>query len=428
MDKEKTRPFGPADILLPKSANMTKWSVIACDQHTSEPEYWERVDAFIGEEPSTLRLMLPEHLYHSGSLPELIDKTGHAMDTYLDTGVFHTIPDTYIYVERTLYSGKVRRGIVGQIDLECYDHSDKNGALIRSTEGIVKEKMPPRIRLREGARAELTHVLVLVDDPECMLIEPLTEMKQEADKLYDFSLMENGGHICGYKVNKKGRESIEKAIDTFLDFDHFRSRYGFDNEPILLFATGDGNHSLATAKACWEKMKPNLTDRERQNHPARFALVEIVNIRDQALEFEPINRVVFDCDPEHLLGALLKFYPGSKIGMDEGHNISFSCCGTADVLTIPADTAPLAIGALGNFLDWYLERHPGKLDFVHGDDVVIRLSRKKNTIGFVLPAVDKSMFFASIIRGGAMPRKTFSMGSARDKRYYLEMRKLEKTE
>jgi hypothetical protein len=427
MDKEKNRVFGPADILLPKSADMEKWSVIACDQHTSEPEYWEGVDEFVGQEPSTLRLMLPEHLYHCSNLAEMIEKTRSAMDTYLDTGVFQTIPDSYIYVERTLFSGKVRRGLIGQIDLECYDHSDKSGALIRSTEGIVKEKMPPRIRLREGARAELTHVLVLVDDPERMLIEPLIGLKREEDKLYDFTLMEQGGHIRGYRVNKEGRESIEKAIDAFLDPDHFRLRYGFDNEPVLLFATGDGNHSLATAKACWEKMKPNLTDEERQNHPARFALVEIVNIRDEALEFEPINRVMFNCDPKHLLDELLKFYPGSKIGLGEGHNISFSCCGTADVLTIPADTAPLAIGALGNFFDWYLERYPGKLDFVHGDDVVIRLSRKKNTIGFVLPAIDKSMFFASIIRGGAMPRKTFSMGSARDKRYYLELRRLEKT-
>jgi hypothetical protein len=424
MDKEKRKVFGPADILIPDTADMTKWSVIACDQHTSEPEYWERVSRFVGNAPSTLRLMLPEHLYHSAELSKLIETTRKEMSEYLDTGVFRTIPDSYLYIERTLFSGKVRCGLIGQIDLECYDHSDQCDALIRFTEGIVKEKMPPRIQLRDGAPAELTHVLVLVDDPERTLIEPLTGMKDQMDRLYDFELMEDGGHICGYQVHAEGARSIEKAIDQFLDHDRFRERYGFEKEPVLLFATGDGNHSLATAKACWEKMKPHLTKAEQKNHPARFALVEIVNIRDEALEFEPINRVVFDCDPEHLLNELLKFYPGSAIGLEEGHHISFSCCETADVLTIPADTAPLAIGALGNFLDWYLERNPGTLDFVHGDDVVVRLSRKKNTIGFVLPAIDKSMFFASIIRGGAMPRKTFSMGSARDKRYYLECRKL----
>lgn len=420
-----TKIFGPADILLPANADMTKWSVIACDQHTSEPEYWERVDKYVGQTPSTLRLMVPEYLYHSDDLQEHIDKTRKTMTDYLDNGVFRVIPDSYIYVERKLYSGKLRRGLIGQIDLEHYDYSDKNGALIRATEGVVRQKMPPRIKLREGSAAELTHVLVLVDDPERILIEPLEKMKSSMEKLYDFDLMEDGGHISGYRVNKEGAESIDRAVDMLSDSEAFCGRYNCEQKPVLLFATGDGNHSLATAKVCWDNMKNGLTEEERRTHPARYALVEVINIWDKALDFEPINRVVFECDPEHLLRALLSFYPGSQTGDGEGHKIKYICGNNSGMISIPESAAPLAVGALGAFLDHYLESAPGKLDYVHGEDVTVKLSRKDNTIGFVLPAIDKAKFFPAIIEGGAMPRKTFSMGDSNDKRYYLECRRLE---
>ncbi len=426
MVKCKPRVFGPSDILLPKNVDMVKWSVIACDQHTSEPEYWERVDRFVGSSPSTLRLMLPEYLYNSDKLPELIEGTGKAMDNYLENGIFREISNSYVYIERASSSGKLRRGLLGQIDLENYDHSDKNEALIRATEGVVKEKMPPRIMLREGARVELTHVMVLVDDPRRMLIEPLENMKASMEMLYDFNLMENGGRITGYRVHREGADSIERAIDSLCDCHDFSRRYNCEDKPVMLFATGDGNHSLATAKACWDNMKSELSQEERKDHPAIFALVEVVNIWDEVLEFEPINRVAFDCNPDFLLSELLRFYPGSKIGSGEGYNIRYYIGNSCDTISIPESTAPLAVGALGEFLDCYFENNAGKLDFVHGDDVVERLSRQKNTIGFVLPAIDKGRFFSTIIEGGAMPRKTFSMGDARDKRYYLECRKLEK--
>lgn len=425
MRYKKTRVFEAADILVPKSADMTKWSVIACDQHTSEPEYWERVDRYVGQSPSTLRLMLPEHMYHSDRLHELIEETRKAMDEYYDKGIFKNVTDSYIYTERTLFSGKLRRGLVGKIDLEHYDYSDKSEALIRATEGVVKEKIPVRIRLREGARAEMPHVLILVDDPQCSLIEPLEQCKVSMEKLYDFDLMEDGGHISGYRVHSEAAGGIDQAIDKLMDPEGFSLRYGCKEGPVLLFATGDGNHSLAAAKACWEKMKPLLTEAERAEHPARFALVELINIWDQALEFEAIHRVVFDCNPQQLLERLMDYYPGAKYGAGEGHNIRFFCGNQSGSITIPEDIAPLAIGALGSFLDCYLESESGRLDFVHGDDVLERLSRGENTIGFVLPAIDKSKFFASIIEGGSMPRKTFSMGNASDKRYYLECRGLE---
>ena len=425
MGLNKPRVFGPADILLPKNADMEKWSVIACDQHTSEPEYWERVDRFVGNSPSTLRLMLPEHLYSSERLSELIEATRKTMDDYLEGGIFREIPNSYVYIERTSYSGKLRRGLLGQIDLEHYDHSDKSEALLRATEGVVEEKMPPRIKLREGARAELTHVMVLVDDPERMIIEPLEKMKASMEVLYDFDLMENGGHITGYRVHREGADGIDKAVDMLCDLRDFSRRHNCQEKPVLLFATGDGNHSLATAKACWDNMKNELSQEERNNHPARSALVEVVNIWDEALEFEPINRVVFDCDPDFLLSELLRFYPGSKIGSADGYNIHYYSKNSRGILSIPEEAAPLAVGALGNFLDFYFQNNAGRVDFIHGDDVVERLSRQKNTIGFVLPAIEKGSFFSTIIEGGAMPRKTFSMGDARDKRYYLECRRLE---
>ena len=201
----------------------------------------------------------------------------------------------------------MRRGLLGQIDLERYEHTAENEALIRATEGVVREKLPIRIKLRDGARAELSHVLVLVDDPERTLIEPLGNIKDSMEVLYDFDLMENGGHITGYRVHREGADLVDRAVDALCDRRAFSRRYGCEDKPVLLFATGDGNHSLAAAKACWDSMKAGLSAEERKTHPARFAMVEVVNIWDEALEFEPINRVVFNCDPDFLLGELLRF-------------------------------------------------------------------------------------------------------------------------
>lgn len=416
--------FVPADILLPLGCDMTKWSVVACDQHTSEPEYWEGVDKFIGDNPSTLRMMLPEHMYKDTNLDEIVSDKKNAMSEYLKEGVFAVCEDSYVYVERKLYNGKVRCGLVGALDLECYDFAEGTKPAVRATEGTVMEKLPVRIRLREDAPVELTHVLVLVDDPKETIIEPLASKKDGLEKLYDFELMEKGGHITGYRVNGELAKGVKDAVAALADSEDFNRRYGISGEPVMVFATGDGNHSLATAKVCWEKLKPSLTEEERKTHPARYALVEIINIRTDALDFQPINRVVFDIDPETMMEAMLDFFSGSYMGKGGDHEIVLTYGENAGIISIPKACGALAIGALTKFLDEYLPRVGGRIDFVHGDDVVVKLSRKPNRLGFILPAIDKGSFFLSIIEDGALPRKTFSMGSSNDKRFYLECRKI----
>jgi len=425
MEKSDFRElFMPADILLPAGCDMTKWSVVACDQHTSEPEYWERVDNFVGGAPSTLKMMLPEHTYKEPNIEELILSTKLTMARYEADGIFKVYENSYIYVERELYNGKLRRGIVGAIDLECYDYADKVKCAVRATEETVVEKLPIRIKLREDAPIELTHVLVLVDDPDRTLIEPLSDEKHRMQKLYDFELMEKGGRIAGYRITGGLIEKVKDAVAALADFRRFNEHYGLENEPVMVFATGDGNHSLATAKSCWEKLKPTLSEEERKTHPARYALVEIVNIRDSALEFQPINRVVFDVDPEEMIGAMLDFFPDSHLGPGGDHEICFVYGDHTGIISLSKESGTLAIGALTKFLDEYVPSVGGRIDYVHGDDVVIKLSQKPGRLGFVLPAIDKGSLFLSIIQDGALPRKTFSMGSSNDKRYYLECRRI----
>jgi len=416
--------FVPADILLPVGCDMKKWSVVACDQHTSEPEYWERVDEFVGGSPSTLRMMLPEHTYKFPNLEKLVSDTKTSMARYEAGGVFEVCESSYIYVERELYNGKLRRGIVGALDLECYDFAENTKPAVRATEGTVVEKLPVRIRLRKDAPFELTHVLVLADDPDMTLIEPLSEKKESMQKLYDFELMEKGGHIAGYRIEGELAESVKDAVVALADSKRFNGHYGLNNEPVMVFATGDGNHSLATAKVCWENLKTTLTEEEQKTHPARYALVEIVNIRDSSLEFQPINRVVFDVDPESMVGAMLEYFPGSFLGHGGDHEICFVHGEHTGIISLSKDSGALAIGALSKFLDEYVPSVKGRIDFVHGDDVVVKLSRKPGRLGFVLPAIDKGNLFLSIIQDGALPRKTFSMGSSNDKRFYLECRRI----
>ena len=416
--------FVPADILLPVNCDMKKWSVVACDQHTSEPEYWERVDEFVGSAPSTLRMMLPEHTYNFPNLEELVSDTKASMAEYEAGGVFEVCENSYVYVERELYNGRLRRGIVGALDLECYDFAENTKPAVRATEGTVVEKLPIRIRLREGAPIELTHVLVLVDDPDMTLIEPLSDKKEEMHKLYDFELMEKGGHITGHRIAGALAERVKDSVAALADSKRFNGHYGLDNEPVMVLATGDGNHSLATAKVCWENLKPTLSEEERKKHPARYALVEIVNIRDSSLEFQPINRVVFDIDPEVMVEAMLEFFPDSYLGPGGYHEICFVHGEQTGIISLPKDSGALAIGALSKFLDEYVPDVGGRIDFVHGDDVVVKLSQKPRRLGFVLPAIDKGNLFLSIIQDGALPRKTFSMGGSNDKRFYLECRRI----
>ena len=422
---EKTA-FSPADILLPYDCGLTKWAVVACDQYTSQPEYWERVDQYVGDAPSTLRLILPESKLESDGVDQEIQKIHATMEQYLQEERLRPVEDAMLFVERKLANGKTRLGLLGKLDLEEYDYSKGSGTPIRATEGTVLSRIPPRMKVREGAPIELPHIMVLIDDPDKKIIEPLTKdvNRKQMSKIYSATLMENGGRITGSLLSKYQAKKIQEALAELGDPQRFEEFYHAPGKPVLTYAMGDGNHSLATAKACWEKLKPTLSPEQRETHPARYALVELVNLHDDSLEFEPIHRVVFGVEPKKLLEAFLAAYPGAHYGEGEGHQITYVLAGERGTVTVPNPTAQLAVGTLQNFLDRYLEENGGKVDYIHGEDVVEQLASQPDSIGFLLPAMGKDQLFPTVIFDGALPRKTFSMGEAHDKRFYLEARKI----
>ena len=417
-------PFRPADILLPQDCDLSRWSVVACDQYTSQPEYWQRVEEYVGLSPSSLRLILPESCLDGPSVETDIMEVNNTMTRYLRSGVFRTLPQALIYVERTLHSGKVRRGVVGMIDLEQYDYEPGSSALIRATEGTVLSRIPPRVAVRKNAPIELPHVMLLCDDREQTVIEPLAGAKGTMEPLYDFELMEQGGHLRGWLLGEKEQERLAAALSALADPATFRARYATGGQAVMLFAVGDGNHSLATAKECYERQKRLTSPEQWPNLKARYALVELVNLHDASLEFEPIHRVVFGVDPEELLAALLRYYPGAHMGPGEGHSLSFVHQNGAGVVTVPSPTHQLPVGTLQAFLDEYVLSQNCSVDYIHGDDVTRELGAKRGNIGFLLPAMGKEELFPTVIHDGVLPRKTFSMGEAHDKRFYLEARKI----
>lgn len=418
--------FSPADILLPHDCGLSKWAVVACDQYTSQPEYWERVDAYVGDAPSTLRLILPESKLESENVAEEIQKIQQTMTTYLEEERLQTAENSMIFVERKLAGGKTRLGLVGKLDLEQYSYEKGSGTPIRATEGTVLSRIPPRMKVRKDAPIELPHIMVLIDDPSKSIIEPLLPLAhhEKLSMLYATTLMEQGGRIKGYRLTDEQAKEVEEKLTALADPKRFADFYHAGGKPVLTFAMGDGNHSLATAKACWEELKPTLSEAERETHPARYALVELVNLHDDSLEFEAIHRVLFDVQPENLLRDFIAAYPGAHKGEGEGHQIRYIIGEKKGVVTVPNPTAQLEVGTLQSFLDKYLEEHGGKIDYIHGEDVVAKLSAAANSIGFLLPSMGKDQLFPTVIFDGALPRKTFSMGEANDKRFYLEARKI----
>ena len=416
--------FSPADILLPVDCGLTKWAVVACDQYTSQPEYWERVDNYVGEAPSTLRLILPESKLEDENVEEEIKKINETMVKYLDEERLRSLDNSLIYIERKLEGGKTRFGLIGKLDLEQYDYSKGSGTPVRATEGTVLERIPPRMRVRRNAAIELPHIMVLIDDPDKNIIEPLHEMTSKMSMVYKTTLMERGGQIAGYLLDKEQTEEVLTKMAALADPDRFAKYYNAEGYPVLTFAMGDGNHSLATAKACWEELKPTLSEAERETHPARYALIELTNLHDDSLEFEAIHRVLFDVDGEKLLNDYIAAYPGAHLGEGEGHQVTYILNGKKGVVTVPNPTAQLEVGTLQSFLDTYLKENGGKIDYIHGEDVTEQLASQPNSIGFILPCMDKDQLFPTVIFDGALPRKTFSMGEAHDKRFYLESRKI----
>ena len=413
----KENIFLPADILLPKDADMHKWAVIACDQFTSDQAYWDRVRATAGDAPSTINLILPEAELGTEKEEEHTALINRTMEKYMAEGVFETYADSFVYVERTLENGTIRKGLVGKLDLEAYDYNVGSTSAVRATEKTVVERIPPRQRVRRNAPIELPHILMLCDDHEKVLIEPVAAKKDQLKKLYDFDLMEDGGHITGWLVEGEDVAEFQKGLADYAE--HVGEKYADLEGVPMLFATGDGNHSLATAKSCYEELKANNPGVDLSNHPARYALVELENIHDEAQVFEPIHRVIVNTDPEALLEALK-----AEACAEEGFEVAWYIGDKTGTVKLDPAKSELAVGVLQAFLDDYLKEHPGDIDYIHDDDALIDLAKQDNAIGFLLPGMEKSQLFRGVIHDGALPRKTFSMGHSREKRYYLEGRKI----
>ena len=416
--------FYPADILLPKEADMSKWAVVACDQFTSQPEYWQAVENYVGESPSALRLILPEAKLSLPDVEEEIIRINTSMEQYLRENIFQSFEQSMIYMERTQSDGKVRHGLIGMVDLEQYDFTPGSGALIRATEGTVLERIPPRVKVRQDAPIELPHVMLLIDDPAGTVIEPLANASGAMTPVYDFTLQQGGGHLKGWKLMEQQIDAVADALAELCTVEEMERKYGLKDVAPLLFAVGDGNHSLATAKQCYENQKKVTPESEWAALPARYALVEVVNNHDEALQFEPIHRVLFGVEPEQVLSELKAFYPGTYEGRGEGHTIAYTYEGHRGFITIPQPKVQLAVGSLQAFIDDYLKNHRGEVDYIHGDDVTDELGSKPGNLGFKVPGMGKEQLFKTVMADGVLPRKTFSMGHAQDKRYYVEARKI----
>lgn len=415
-------PFKRANILLPKNIDMTKWSVVACDQYTSEMDYWNEVEKIVGASPSTLRITLPEIFLEDSDVNERISKINDTMKEYLDEDLFYELKDSMIYLERTQADGRVREGLMGIVDLEDYSYEKGSQTLIRATEKTVIERIPPRLKVRENALLELPHIMILIDDEKKKIIEDLKNEVTDSDVVYDFDLMENGGHIKGYKLNNDSMTKVEEGLEALCDKEYFEKKYNVKDKGILLFAMGDGNHSLATAKANYENLKKTMTPDEYLNHPSRYALVELVNLHSEALEFEPIHRVIFDTDVNKLIEELYKYYDINE----EGNGQYFELV-TKDIdkkLYISNPKSNIAVGSIQMFLDEYLKDNKGKLDYIHGDETTKNMGMEENNVAILFEAMPKEELFRTVILDGALPRKTFSMGHSYDKRYYLEARKI----
>ena len=424
----------PEILLPPKGTDMYKWAVVACDQFTSQKEYWEEARRIIGDAPSTLDLILPEAWLGAQDEQERIARIKEKMQEYLHNGTLVKQPQGFVLVERTA-AGNTRHGLVMALDLEKYDYSRGSGTLIRATEGTIVERIPPRLRIREGAAVELPHILVLIDDPEETVIEPLTTQAEKLPLLYDTDLMLGGGHISGRLVSgEKEIVGVLEALTALSDKAAFEKKYG--SKPVLLFAMGDGNHSLATAKANWEKIKATLPEEQREDHPVRYALIELNNVHDKGIVFEAIHRNVFGIPGEKLVEALLQKLReqngGAEIGPEqapaggEKHVIPFYYGDKSGAFIVTEPAVQLAVGTLQNAIDAVLKELGGEVDYIHGIDVVKELAQKPDTTGFLLPDMEKSELFPTVVYDGALPRKTFSMGEAAEKRYYMEARLLEK--
>ena len=464
------------EILLPASGtDLTKWAVIACDQYTSQPEYWERVKNEVGTSPSTLNLTFPEIYLKGDGVGERIANINRTMEQYLEQHILENQGPGFVLVDRSTPNASSRKGLILALDLECYDYRPGARTLIRATEGTVLERIPPRVKIRENAPIELPHIMVLIDDPEKTLIEKLYANAEAGrySKLYDFELMQGGGHIRGWMVSdEESIAMVALALEALIGRDSTQlsdaaGDAGSGYRSGMLFAVGDGNHSLASAKAHWENVKASLPEKQVRagdddpvpEHPARYALVEIVNVHDDGIVFEPIHRVLFNIDPSTIAGKLkeackgqlcadFRLY-GSRDEMErekaalssvaasqsgnpsahrdtkKAHVIPFILEGRYGIMVVENPASNIEVGTLQCILDELIKSDPSiEIDYIHGDDVVTELGSKPGAMGFYLPAMNKRDLFPTIRHDGVLPRKTFSMGEAEEKRYYLECRRI----
>ncbi|MBR2823175.1 MAG: DUF1015 domain-containing protein [Clostridia bacterium] len=412
-------PFHPADLLLPREdIRPETWACVACDQYTSQPEYWREVEALVGDAPSTLRLMLPECDLKDSQ--ERVPRIHAAMTEYLDQGLLTVaVRNGFILCERTTASG-TRLGLVGTVDLEAYDYAAGSMPLVRPTEQTIAERLPARLAIRRGAPVELSHILILIDDPDRTVLEPLQAAKADLRKLYDFDLMQRGGHLTGYAVETEERLShVENALNAL------KEKQG---EHPMLLAVGDGNHSLATAKAYWNEIRETLSPEEREHHPARFALCEIENLHDNALRFEPIHRLITGVWPEDLYDAWERYCDARGMVLSEegsGHIFTMVIRKDEYPVVVQRPEGFIPCETIQLFLDEFLQARPdASIDYIHGADALRHLAQNKRSVGFILPEINKKTFFQDVMNLGVLPRKTFSMGEADEKRFYMESKRI----
>ncbi len=435
------------NILLPrKGVDLTKWAVVACDQYTSQPDYWESLKTLVSGCPSTLNVIFPEVYLEDGDGQERIERINAAMESYLQEGVLEEQGPGFVLLDRKTGHVASRKGLVVALDLEKYDYKVGSQSLIRATEGTIEDRLPPRVKIRKNAKIELPHIMVLIDDPERTVIEPLFE--KELEPVYDLELNSGGGHLKGWRVDSETDiAAVYNSLAKLSDQSVFDAKYGVSGKGVLLFAMGDGNHSLATAKNIWEDVKSKADDPAAiMDHPARYALVELMNVHDEGLEFEPIHRVIFKIDVEDLLAKLESFFEaeGSQVTLesfesldaaqkriadlgesDQEHRIAFVSSNGFGLIRLGNPKRNLEVGNLQAFIDVYVKDKDSIVDYIHGDDVVVDLGSKPGNIGFFLPTIGKSALFKTVVLDGALPRKTFSMGEADEKRYYLEARRIQ---
>ena len=409
----------PAQILLPApGVKPETWACIACDQYTSEPEYWQKAFSAAGNAPSAIRLILPE--YDLKNSETLIPEIHRAMADYLAKGLLTPAVDPgFILCERTIASG-TRLGLVCAVDLEQYSFEKGSLPLIRPTEQTITDRLPPRLKIRRGAPVELTHIMILIDDPDRTVLEPLQAVKASLRQVYDFDLMMGGGHLAGWAVEGEDLlTQIDKSMNALMDT---------KGENPLLLAVGDGNHSLATAKAYWNEIRESLTEAERKNHPARYALCEIVNIHDEALLFEPIHRIMTGVNRMEVINDWLQYAAKHGMRMEregEGHQFTVVSADGEGTVVVKDPEGAIPCETIQKFLDDYLARHPeAGIDFIHGEGSLRALARRPGVVGFLLPEIDKHSFFEDVKKLGVLPRKTFSMGEADEKRFYMEAKRI----